>query len=340
MDVVDLDALERLLATVSRSLHRLPGGAGYRLPLRGVRRAHRHRDAAGVEPPGRARKDGGMTTAITGQVVTDGRRVSAEATVFGWHFLRDDSTRDQDGVPIDPGATETWDGPLSLCESGLHFCVRPMDALRYAQGALIRRVRLSGSILQPDGSDKGCATVRTELWRADVSALLHEFACDVAEQTLDRVAAAGGSVDPRSREAIATKRRWLRGEASAEELAAARAAAGAAAGAAARAAARAAAKDAALAAAGAAAKDAALAAAGAAAWDAAGAAAGDAAWAAAWAAAGAAAKDAALAAAKDAALAAAGAAAGAAAWDAAGAAAGAAQNDELEKRLFALGEKQ
>ena len=69
-----------------------------------------------------------------------------------------------------------------------------------------------------------------------------------------------------------------------------------------------------------------------------------AAWAAARAAAGAAARaaawDAAGAAARAAAGAAAGAAARAAAWAAAGALAAAAQNDELEKRLFALGEKQ
>jgi hypothetical protein len=89
--------------------------------------------------------------------------------------------------------------------------------------------------------------------------ILHEFACRCAEKALELIK----DPDPRSVEAIRVKRAWLRGEATTEELAAARDAArdaAWAAGAAARAAARAA---------------------GAAAWDAARAAARDAAWAAA-----------------------------------------------------------
>mgnify|MGYP000924591297 CR=1 FL=1 len=138
--------------------------------------------------------------------------------ILGWHFLRDDGTRAQDGVRVEPGATETWNGPLELCKSGLHFCVRPLDALSYARGALVRRVRLSGDILQSEGADKGCATVREELWRADVTTLLHEFARDVAEQELDALAARGGTVDPRSRAVLDVKRRWARGDATDAEL--------------------------------------------------------------------------------------------------------------------------
>ena len=81
--------------------------------------------------------------------------------------------------------------------------------------------------------------------------VLHECACQCAERALALV----DTPDPRSVAAIATKRAWLRGEATDDELAAARDAA--------RAAARAAAQDAAQDAARAAAQDAALAA-----WDA------------------------------------------------------------------------
>jgi hypothetical protein len=219
---------------------------------------------------------------------------------------------------VEPGATETWGGELDLCVSGLHYCVRPLDALAYTQGALIRRVRVSGDILQPEDEDTGCATVRQELWRADVTTLLHEFACDVTEQALDRVEKSGGRVDPRSREAIAVKRRWLRGAATDAELNAAWAAAWDAARVAAGAAVRAAAWVAA------------WVAAGVAAWDAAGVAAGVAAWVAVRAAAGAAA----------------GVAAGVAAWDAVRAAAGDAAwdadwetlNADLEQRLLTLPE--
>ncbi len=117
---------------------------------------------------------------------------------------------------------------------------------------------------------------------------LHEFACRCAEEALKLVK----DPDPRSVAAIEAKRKWLKGEISDEELAAAsdaaRAAAWDVASAAARDAARAAARAAASAAASAAARDAAWAAA----WDAA----RDAAWAAARAAASAAASAAAWAA--------------------------------------------
>jgi hypothetical protein len=55
--------------------------------------------------------------------------------------------------------------------------------------------------------------------------ILHEFACRSAEWALVLVALGGAEIDPRSAEAIATKRRWLRREASDKELSAARSAA-------------------------------------------------------------------------------------------------------------------
>jgi hypothetical protein len=115
--------------------------------------------------------------------------------------------------------------------------------------------------------DRLWAVLREELIDAPI---LHEFACRCAENALKLV----DGPDPRSVAAIEAKRKWLRGEISDEELAAAEYAA------------RAAAKDAARDAAWAAARDAAWAAARDAAWDAAWAAARDAAWAAAWDAAG------------------------------------------------------
>ena len=54
--------------------------------------------------------------------------------------------------------------------------------------------------------------------------ILHEFACRCAEDALSRI----DNPDPRSIHAIAVKRRWIAGEATDEELAAARTAAWAA----------------------------------------------------------------------------------------------------------------
>jgi acyl-CoA synthetase (AMP-forming)/AMP-acid ligase II len=60
--------------------------------------------------------------------------------------------------------------------------------------------------------------------------ILHEFGCRTAEWALVLVALGGAEIDPRSVEAIDTKRRWMRGEASDKELSAAWSAAWSAAG--------------------------------------------------------------------------------------------------------------
>jgi len=145
---------------------------------------------------------------------------------------------------------------IALCVKGYHVVDADhlVEFLDY--GHHIYEVEIRGAVLS-DGS-KLCAQqarlVKELKWGEREARL---FACDCAERALDRWAE-HGTVDQRSREAIAVSRRYAEGEASSEELTAAGAAAGAAAG------------DAAWAAAGAAA--------GAAAW----AAAGDAARAAAW----------------------------------------------------------
>jgi hypothetical protein len=209
----------------------------------------------------------------------------ADPTTLWFHFLPDDG-RLQFGRRrrVDVGTTLSIRGRPVLCRRGFHASARAIDALRYAPGALVCRVRLGGEIVV--GDDKVSAQQRTVLWMADATRTLHEFACWAAEGALDAIASRGETVDPRSRRAIEVKRLWLDGQATDEELAAAWAAAWDAAWDAARFAAEAAARDAARAAAWAAAWDAAR--------DAAWAAARDAAWAAAWVAARDAAWDAAL----------------------------------------------
>jgi hypothetical protein len=194
-------------------------------------------------------------------------------TMLGWHWLLADrrliyGTREL----VEAGRTYTAEGPLVLCHNGMHASKRALDALTYAPGPIICRVRLGGTILHD--SDKSVATTRTVLWMADATDLLHEFALACGHEALGWQAAQGEEPDQRLWDALEVKEKWMRGAASDTDLAAARAAAGAAA----RGAARAAAWDAAWDAAGAAARGAA----GAAAWAAAGAAAGGAARAAAW----------------------------------------------------------
>ena len=205
--------------------------------------------------------------------------------VQAFHFIGDDrKLRDgSDSAPV--GGVETYNGKCVLCESGLHASRRPIDALSYAPGVFMRLVECSH--VEDEQDDKLVCRSRKILWEADISAELHEFACQCAERALALVE----NPDPRSIAAIEAKRKWLRGEISDDKLRDARAAADAAvdavdaAGGVARGVARAAAR-----AAWAVAWDAARAAgaawaAWAAAWGA-GAAAGPAAWAAAWSAAG------------------------------------------------------
>ncbi len=219
-----------------------------------------------------------------------------------WHFIADNRLRDG-SPPAQPGETEHWDGPVVLCESGLHACPRALDALSYAPSgktSQVRLVTLGGTVVR--GDDKAAASERPILASADCTRALHEFGLWCAEQVRHLM------TDERSTHALDVKRKWLDGQATDDELSAARDAA----------------------------------------WDAAGDAAGDAARAAAWAAVGAAAWGAARDAAKDAAWDAARAAAWNVAWDAARDAARAAawnvawdaardvQNAELERRLHEL----
>ena len=139
-----------------------------------------------------------------------------------WHFLAADSRMTHTNKLVEVGKTYRIEGEPVLCKRGLHASARALDALKYAPGPVICRVTLGGIVLH--SKDKSVAQERTVLAMADATAVLHEFACWCAEQALALV----GEPDPRSVEAIATKRRWLRGEATDDELAAAQDAAWAA----------------------------------------------------------------------------------------------------------------
>ena len=220
--------------------------------------------------------------------------------VLAWHFLWEDGKLNYlDKEPPPDGETLVHSGEIELCSSGLHASKSLWDALSYAPGHVLCRVRMGGII--KNGDDKLVASERTILWRLDAPTMdrvLRLWACWCVRNTKLE----GGRTvwdlltDPRSRNAVEVAERFANGYATKEELAAA--------------------------------GDAARAAAGYAAW----AAAGDAAWYAAWAAAG----DAAWAAAGDAAWAAARAAAGAAARAAAGYAAGYAAWAAATKQLLKM----
>jgi hypothetical protein len=143
--------------------------------------------------------------------------------VIGWHFAE---SKLRDGSPLPrSGETLTHEGAVVPCQSGYHASGRATDALAYAPGAMVARVRLSGTVIA-HGADKHAASERTNLTDyVDATRVLHEFACWCATGALDAEEKAGRSVDQRSRAAIAAKLLWLNGKATDKELAAAGAAA-------------------------------------------------------------------------------------------------------------------
>jgi len=106
-----------------------------------------------------------------------------------------------------------------MCNCGLHASVRAIDALKYAPGSVICRVRLGGTIIEDD--DKCVASRRTVLWMADAERELRLFACWAARNT---PLADGRTVwdlltDERSRTAVEVAERYADGLATDAELA-------------------------------------------------------------------------------------------------------------------------
>jgi hypothetical protein len=83
-----------------------------------------------------------------------------------------------DDRPIVVGETHTVDCNPIPCEQGLHASKRLIDALRYAPGAVLYLVELSGEIVETD--DKACATERKYLAEFDLSDVLFKFSCACA----------------------------------------------------------------------------------------------------------------------------------------------------------------
>ena len=138
-------------------------------------------------------------------------------TMKGWHFLQDDrrfrwGTREI----VIPSKTYTAEGPLKMCQNGMHASKRIIDALQYAPGAIVCRVILEGELIHD--SDKSVGRKRTVLWMLDATNILHEFACRCAESALKSI----DDPDPRSFAAIKAKRDWLKGKITNKELSVAR----------------------------------------------------------------------------------------------------------------------
>jgi len=133
--------------------------------------------------------------------------------MLAWHFLAEDKRLGYgDGRLVEAGQTLECEGKPVLCDNGMHGSVRLIDALRYANGPIVCRVEIEGDVIE--GKNKLCGRRRTVLWMLDATDILHEFACQCAEDALALVA----RPDARSVAAIVAKRAWLDGKITDEEL--------------------------------------------------------------------------------------------------------------------------
>ena len=134
--------------------------------------------------------------------------------IKAWHFVDDDGKR-RDGLVEQVGETYHYEGTPVMCESGLHASRKILDALQYARGFIVRRVECWGKAAED--ADKLVCKHRKVLWEKDITNVLHEFACRVAEDALTTAMV----TDERCWNAIKVKRLWLKGEATDKDLAAA-----------------------------------------------------------------------------------------------------------------------
>jgi len=94
--------------------------------------------------------------------------------VTGWHWASD-KLRDGRALPS-RGETIKHDGPVVPCKQGLHGSGRAIDALRYAPGCNVARVRLTDTLV-PHNNNKWAASQRTTLTDyVDASQVLIEWA--------------------------------------------------------------------------------------------------------------------------------------------------------------------
>ena len=96
-------------------------------------------------------------------------------TAKGWWFSKGYKLPYGDGRIIKLGKTHQIKGEIIPCENGLHASERIIDALSYAQGSLIWKVELSGTVIKE--RDKLCASSRKYLsGGVDCSDVLGKFA--------------------------------------------------------------------------------------------------------------------------------------------------------------------
>ena len=96
--------------------------------------------------------------------------------MIGYHFVGE-TLRDGRPVPFD-GEWLEHNGPLVMCQSGLHWSPTPWEALQYAPGAVLCEVEGDGEMLED--SDKRCSRRRRIIRRVNLTEVCRKFAQEQA----------------------------------------------------------------------------------------------------------------------------------------------------------------
>jgi hypothetical protein len=142
--------------------------------------------------------------------------------ILAWHFLTADRKMRGTHEVVEPGYIYSQVGPLVICERGMHASVRAIDAIHYAPGPIVCRVRCSGKIIAESG--KIVSRHREVLWMADASSVLRLIATECVRKTplADGRTFWDLLTDPRSRNAVEVAERYAYGKATDQDLGAAR----------------------------------------------------------------------------------------------------------------------
>lgn len=134
-----------------------------------------------------------------------------------YHFLQEDMTSGAGNeAPWKIGEERIIDGSIELCQRGYHSSATWFDALQYAPGPMACIVEISEP--EAKGEEKQVSRSRKLIACKDITRELRLFACDQAEQAL----ALARVEDKRSWNAIEVARRYADGNATPDDLVAAR----------------------------------------------------------------------------------------------------------------------
>ena len=147
-----------------------------------------------------------------------------EKKILAWHFVTDDRMLAHQTPPMEVAPGYIYgepNGDIIICKRGMHASRTVHDALGFAQGSQLCRVRVWGDVQEQN--DKIVGRYREVLAIRDVASELRLWGCWCVRNT----PITGGKTvwdlltDARSRNAIEVAERFARNEATREELGAA-----------------------------------------------------------------------------------------------------------------------